>query len=105
MTIKYNYDWWLYDKEIMQDFNWFLYKINQRACINLGYLDETYDEVNRFGEVDYGLGRDVEYFHPTITLDDRMRYIGQVIAKADMYQFNILAVSYTHLTLQQIYSV
>ena len=90
MTIKYNYDWWLYDKEIMQDFNWFLYKINQRACINIGYLDETYDEVNRFGEVDYGLGRDVEYFHPTITLDDRMRYIGQVIAQADMSLFNIL---------------
>ena len=88
--MEYGYDWWSYNKRIMRDFNWFLYKINQRACINLGYLDETYEAVNREGEVDYGLGRDVEYFHPTITLDDRMRYIGQNIASAKMSDFNIL---------------
>ena len=88
--MNYNYDWYSFDKEIMNDFNWFLYKINQRACINLGYLDETYEGINRKGDIDYGLGRDVEYFHPTITLDDRMRYIGRTISKADISDFSIL---------------
>ena len=86
----YNYDWWSYNKEIMSDFNWFLYKINQRACIKQGYLDEEYINTNRKGDVDYGLAKNVEYFHPTITLDDRMRYIGENIATANMSDFNIL---------------
>ena len=86
----YNYDWWSYDKDIMKDFNHFLKKINTRACINYGFINEDYVNINRHGEVDHGLGRDVEYFHPTITLDDRMRYIGTVIAQQDMSPFNIL---------------
>ena len=86
----YNYDWWSFDKDLMLDFNHFLKKINTRSCINLGFIDEEYDNLNRHGEVDYGLGRDVEYFHPTITLDDRMRYIGTVIAQQGMSKFNIL---------------
>jgi len=89
-NIKYNYDWWNYDKELMKEFNWFLYKINQRSCIQLGYLDEEYKNVNRLGKIDYGLGEDVEYFHPTITLDDRMRFIGTEIASADMSLMNIV---------------
>ena len=36
----YNYDWWSYDKDIMKDFNHFLKKINTRACINYGFIDE-----------------------------------------------------------------
>ena len=86
----YNYDWWSYDKDIMKDFNHFLKKINTRSCINLGFIDEEYNNLNRHGEIDYGLGMDVEYFHPTITLDDRMRYIGTVIAQHNMSKFNIL---------------
>ena len=86
----YNYDWWSFDKDLMLDFNHFLKKINTRSCINLGFIDEEYDNLNRHGEIDYGLGIDVEYFHPTITLDDRMRYIGTVIAQQDMSKFNIL---------------
>ncbi len=89
-SIKYNYDWENYDKELMKEFNWFLYKINERSCIHLGYLDEEYENVNRHGEIDYGLGEDVEYFHPTITLDDRMRFIGTEIASADMSLMNIV---------------
>ena len=89
--MNYNYDWWSYDKNLMRDFNWFLYKVNQRACINLGYIDEEYQSLNRDGKEDYGLGKDVEYFHPTITLDDRMRYIAQNIAQANMSHFNILS--------------
>lgn len=79
-----------FNQEIMKDFNWFLYKINQRACINLGFIKEEYVEENRFGKLDYGLGRDVEYFHPSITLDDRMRYIGTVIANQKISLFNIV---------------
>ena len=86
----YNYDWWSFDKDLMLDFNHFLKKINTRSCINLGFIDEEYNNLNRHGEVDYGLGIDVEYFHPTITLDDRMRYIGTIIAQHDMSKFNIL---------------
>jgi len=90
---KYNYDWRKFDKELMRDFNWFLYKVNQRACINLGYIEDKYEAVNRAGDEDWGLGENVEYFHPTITLDDRMRYICQVIARYPMSEFNILGNS------------
>jgi len=89
-SIKYNYDWWNYDKELMKEFNWFLYKVNQRSGIQLGYIDETYEAVNRHGDNDFGLGEDVEYFHPTITLDDRMRFIGQEIASLDTSIMNIV---------------
>ena len=89
-SIKYNYDWWNYDKELMKEFNWFLYKINQRSCIQLGYLNETYENLNRHGDIDYGLGEEVEYFHPTITLDDRMRFIGTRIASEPMSMMNVV---------------
>ena len=74
----------------MKDFNWFLQKINQRSCIQMGYIDEQYENLNRHGKTDYGLGEDVEYFHPTITLDDRMRFIGTQIASAPMSMINIV---------------
>jgi len=90
LNTKYNYDWWNYDKELMKEFNWFLYKVNQRSCIHLGYIDEEYKSVNRHGKNDYGLGEDVEYFHPTITLEYRMRFIGTQIASADMSLMNIV---------------
>jgi len=91
MKQTYSYDWWNFDKEVLKDFNWFLHKVNERACIQQGFIHPpSYEPVNRFGESDPGLGWEVEYFHPTITLDDRMRYIGQVISQADMSAFNIL---------------
>jgi len=91
MSTTYEYDWEKnLDKETLKDFNWFLKKINTRACIQNGFIQEKYEAVNRHGEPDYGLGFNVEYFHPTITLDDRMRHIGTVIAQQDMSQFNIL---------------
>lgn len=88
--IEYNYDWYTYDKGIMKDFNWFFRKINQRAAIAQGFTNETYVAERRDGSVDYGLGENVEYFHPTITLDDRMRYIIENIAPADIGKYNIL---------------
>lgn len=89
-SINYNYDWYTYDKDLMKEFNWFLLKVNQRACIHQGYIDETYEGVNRHGDIDYGLGENVEYFHPTITLDDRMRFIGTQIASAPMSMMNVV---------------
>ena len=89
-TNLYNYDWQNYDKELMKEFNWFLYKVNQRSGIQLGYINEEYESVNRHGKNDFGLGEDVEYFHPTITLDDRMRFIGQEIASLDTSIMNIV---------------
>ena len=90
INYTYNYDWFNFDKELMKEFNWFLYKVNQRSCIQHGYLDEQYKNVNRNGDIDYGLGQDVEYFHPTITLDDRMRFIGTQIASTPMSNMNIV---------------
>ena len=87
---KYNYDWWNYNKGLMREFNWFLLKINERACIQHDFIHGTYDGVNREGKIDYGLGEDVEYFHPTITLDDRMRFIGTQIASAPMSTMNVV---------------
>lgn len=87
---KYNYDFWSYDKDLMAEFNWFLRKVNQRAYINQGFITESYDNLRRDGSQCFGLGADVEYFHPTITLDDRMRFIGTEIASADMSMINIV---------------
>ena len=42
----YNYDWWSFDKDLMLDFNHFLKKINTRSCINLGFIDVEYDNLN-----------------------------------------------------------
>ena len=86
----YNYDYWSFDKDLMLEFNWFLRKINQRASIQQGYITESYDNLLRDGKPSFGLGQDVEYFHPTITLDDRMRFIGTEIAGADMSMINIV---------------
>ena len=85
-----NFDWYKFDPELMKDFNWFLYKVNQRACINLGFIDDKYEEVNRYGEFDYGLGKDVDWFHTNLVLDDRMRFIAENISQADMSLFNII---------------
>jgi len=74
----------------MLDFNHFLKKVNERATIHQGYSDAIYESNNRHGDVDYGLGENVEYFHPTITLDDRMRFIGTQIASAPMSLTNIV---------------
>lgn len=85
-----SYDWHSYNPEIMKDFNWFLYKVNQRSEINLGFSKETYEAVNRHGEEDFGLGKNVEYFHPSICYDDRMRFIAENISSANMSLFNIV---------------
>ena len=79
-----------FDKELMLDFNWFLYKINERANITMGFVDEKYSNVDRHGDIDWGLEKDVEYFHPTITLDDRMRYIAKSISNADISDNSIM---------------
>ena len=89
-TRSYNYDWWSFNKDLMLDFNHFLKKINDRAAINQGYSDDLYENLNRHGVIDHGLGENVEYFHPTITLDDRMRFIGTEIAQSGMSDTNIV---------------
>lgn len=77
---SYSYDWnGNIDKEILKDLNWFLYKINERACIQNGFIQTEYKPINRHGNEEYGLFESVEYFHPSITLDDRMRYICEYI--------------------------
>lgn len=89
--VKYLYDWKNnLDRELILDLNWFLRKVNERACIAYGYMNHKYEPVNRFGEHDYGLEFDVEYFHPSITLDDRMRFIIQSISTLDTSVNNIL---------------
>jgi hypothetical protein len=55
--------------EVVKDIGRFFNKVNERALYNMGIVD-TYDS-----EGDDALGESVEYFHPQITLDDRMRYI------------------------------
>ena len=58
------------DREMFKRFNYFLIKVNERAEWQFG-LRETYEEPKD----DPALGPDVEFFHPTITYDDRMVYI------------------------------
>lgn len=90
-TENYHYNWeGQYDRELMKDFNWFLRKVDERASIEKGIIDGTYEPVNRHGQHDPGLETGVEWFHPVITLDDRMRYIAEVIVHHPTTEFNIL---------------
>lgn len=57
------------DKKLLKEMSFFLRKVNDRALFENGVFDH-YDN-----EGDLALGLEVEYFHPTITLDDRMNYI------------------------------
>lgn len=91
MKGSYSYDWMNnFNRPLMLDLNWFLLKVNERANIANGFIHQQYEAVNRLGNNDFGLGENVDYFHPSITLDDRMRYICQVISTRDMSKFNIL---------------
>jgi len=90
-NFKYNYDWAAkINQDLLKDFNWYFRKTAQRDNIKLGFINEKYEAVNRHGSPDVGLGQDVEYFSSLITLDDRMRYIGTVIAQKDMSVMNIV---------------
>jgi len=57
------------DEKLLNEMSFFLRKVNERALYQQGIL-KSYDNEG----VD-ALGINVEYFHPTITLDDRMNYI------------------------------
>jgi hypothetical protein len=70
--------------EVINDIGKFFNKVNERALYNLGVL-EKYDDG---GEP--ALGETVEYFHPQITLDDRMRYIMENIVYAPTSMNNII---------------
>jgi hypothetical protein len=70
--------------EVVKDIGRFFNKVNERALYNMGIVD-TYDS-----EGDDALGESVEYFHPQITLDDRMRYIMENIVYAPISMDNII---------------
>jgi hypothetical protein len=70
--------------EVVKDIGRFFNKVNERALYNMGIVD-TYDN-----EGDDALGESVEYFHPQITLDDRMRYIMENIVYAPISMDNII---------------
>jgi hypothetical protein len=72
------------NKEVLEDVGFFFNKVNQRALYKLGHADGYDDE----GEP--ALGEDVEYFHPQITLDDRMRHIMENIVLSGMDQHNVI---------------
>jgi hypothetical protein len=73
-----------YDKEIINDVGYFFNKVNDRALYQLGVKD-SYDDGG-----DIALGERVEYFHPQITLDDRMRYIMENIVFSDLDIHNVI---------------
>ena len=70
--------------EVVKDIGRFFNKVNERALYNMGVLD-TYSS-----DGDDALGETVEYFHPQITLDDRMRYIMENIVYAPISMDNII---------------
>ena len=59
--------------DVIDRIGYFLNKINDRSLYFHGYSD-SYDDGG-----DKALGENVEYFHPAITLDSRMRYIAENI--------------------------
>jgi len=72
------------DQELLKEIAFFFNKINERAL----YLMGVYDSYDDGGEP--ALGVNVEYFHPQITLDDRMVYIAKHIVLAPISQPNVI---------------
>jgi len=72
------------DKEILKDLSFFYKQINNKALYANGILD-TYDDQGV-----PALHESVEYFHPSILLDDRMVYIAENIVYANISQNNII---------------
>lgn len=70
--------------EVVDRIGYFFNKVNERSELNYGYRD-SYDSGG-----DEALGETVEYFHPHILYDDRMRYIMQNIVLSDMSMDNII---------------
>ena len=70
--------------QVVDRIGYFFNKVNDRALYQMGIKD-SYDN-----EGDEALGETVEYFHPQITLDDRMRYIMENIVLSDMSMDNII---------------
>lgn len=70
--------------EVVEDIGRFFNKVNDRALYKMG-VKESYDNGG-----DEALGETVEYFHPQITLDDRMRYIMENIVVSDIDMDNMI---------------
>ena len=72
------------DYDVVNDISFFFKKINERSLYLMGIYDSYDDEgIN-------ALNLSVEYFHPQITLDDRMCYIAKHIVFADTSYHNII---------------
>jgi len=74
----------LVNMEVVDRIGYFFNKVNERSELNYGYRN-SYDSGG-----DEALGETVEYFHPHILYDDRMRYIMQNIVLSDMSMDNII---------------
>lgn len=74
----------LVNMEIIDRIGYFFNKVNERSELTYGYR-EQYDSGG-----DEALGETVEYFHPHILYDDRMRYIMQNIVLSEMSMDNII---------------
>jgi hypothetical protein len=70
--------------EVVDRIGYFFRKVNERSELTYGYRDR-YDD-----EGDQALGETVEYFHPHILYDDRMRYIMENIVLSGMSMDNII---------------
>lgn len=70
--------------EVVDRIGYFFNKVNERSELNYGYRN-SYDSGG-----DEALGETVEYFHPHILYDDRMRYIMDNIVLSDMSMDNII---------------
>lgn len=72
------------DWDILEEIKFFFNQVNDKALYNMGIKDSYNDHGIE------ALGLTVEYFHPQITLDDRMRYIAENIVYSDISQNNII---------------
>lgn len=91
-------DLWDFDKELMAELGHFLKKANEQALYNRG-LQPAYEGTDRNGVEIAALARDIEYYHPTITLDERMNNIARFVVAADVPEADVICntiVSHFH---------
>lgn len=73
------------DRKVMEDYNYFLLKVNERTELQFGLRDSYNDDGHE------ALGQTVEYFGFNILQDDRMRYIIENIISlpdSELSQYN-----------------
>ena len=79
--LRNNIDW-----DVLKDYEHFVKMVNRRTLFQKGIVES-------YNPTDPALGLEVEYFHPSITADDRMVYIMENIVTVPGLKLSLIHIS------------